>query len=90
MSDHPPGSDQRALNNGTGLGCLCQVAAYFILASVWERAWPFWGFAAWIVVLPLALFLYRRGHRAIVKGMLIVGFIGMLLSSACAVISNTM
>jgi hypothetical protein len=45
----------------------------------------FWGVGQWIFLLPAIVYQRRRGFRERAKGMMIIGFIAILLNSACAV-----
>jgi hypothetical protein len=42
-----------------------------------------WGVTQWILVLPLIVYLRKRGKRETVKGILILSFIGLLFTSIC-------
>jgi len=79
---------------GTGclLGCLCQIG-FFVLAmaaaiALHNEMSKFlslsWGVTQWIALIPLIQSQRAKGHNATVQGLLIMGSVGVLLSSACA------
>ena len=73
--------DAGRAEKGVLLGCGSQIAVGFLGQSFWTLA----GFASWIVMLPLAAWLHKRGESEAVKGLFFVGFIGLLVSSLCAI-----
>ncbi|HME05454.1 MAG TPA: hypothetical protein VKG25_00330 [Bryobacteraceae bacterium] len=79
------------------LGCLCQIG-FFVLAMAGAIAmnnqtsklvYLSWGVTQWIALIPLIQSQRAKGHNATVQGLLIMGSIGVLLSSACAAMMLT-
>ncbi len=82
---------------GCLLGCLCQIG-FFLLAmagafTMNNQLSKFvslsWGVTQWIALIPLIQSQRSKGHHATVQGLLIMGSIGVLLSSACAAMMLT-
>ncbi len=84
---------------GCGMAFLCQiilgVLGYFPFTTLGatlsrEEFNPLvfglssWGLTQWVGILPLVFIMRRRGKRRTVIGLLLMGAIGLLLSSACA------
>ncbi len=80
---------------GFGMAFLCQVICGLIAGAflpiegsggpdwlVFELS--SWGLTQWVGILPLVFIMRRRGNRRTVIGLLLMGAIGLLLSSACA------
>jgi len=87
-----PAEASGSLLEGCGLGCACQAVFFLLgLAAAYSAAnrlttllWTGWGFTQWIALIPLIFQQRAKGHPKTVQGILISGFLGMLLSSACA------
>jgi hypothetical protein len=43
-----------------------------------------WGLVQWIALVPVYLSRRKKGYRQAAKGVLIAGFVGMLLNATCA------
>jgi hypothetical protein len=81
----------REMVSGCTLGCGIQLAclATLFLAGMAGLTGAgalliYWGVVQWIFLLPLIVFYLRNGRSARVKGMVIAGFLGILLNSGCA------
>jgi hypothetical protein len=44
----------------------------------------YWAVVQWIILGPLIVSYQRRGRRDFMKGLIIAGFLGILLNSGCA------
>jgi len=100
MESEPPTFtqlEQRSLGDGVGRGCLygCFCQAAFIalgLVAVFAPGGPKgpvallvgWGLTQWIGIVPLILRQRRQHHNETVKGLILSGSLGLLLSAACA------
>ncbi len=89
ISDH---RDNTA--DGFAISCACQIV-FFGLGMVGALASrssgmltsllsATWGITQWIALIPLILKQRAAGRTRMVNGLVICGFIGVLLSSACA------
>jgi len=83
------GLTRGSVATGCFLGCACQIP--FILLGLLaltqsnhELLLASWGVTQWIALIPLIVRQRAKGHVATAKGLLIMGCIGVLLSSACA------
>lgn len=90
-----PQSSEDGVGRGCLYGCLCQAAfialgliAVFASGSAKGPGLGFllvgWGLTQWIGILPLILRQRRQHHNETVKGLVLSGSIGLLLSAACA------
>jgi hypothetical protein len=82
-----------SVGRGCLFGCACQIgfiAAAFLAAYVIrngkasEVLFVSWGVAQWAALIPLILRQRAKGYPRTVDGLIIIGCIGLLLSSACA------
>ncbi len=85
------GLDRGNVATGCTLAFLCQLA--FIFIGVFGLAvgnsvvlLVGWGATQWIALIPLILRERANGRVATAKGLIIMGCLGVLLSSACAAI----
>lgn len=91
-----PAADDN-LMSGCMLGCLCQVG-FFVLGAVFaymqnngrliKFAFAIWGVTQWIAIVPLIIRQRAAGYPARAKGLLMAGCLGVLLSSACALLTR--
>ena len=65
---------------GVGIAIVCQMVS--VILSV-PLLFTCWGVIQWIGVIPFYLNRKRRGERLTAQGLLIMGFIGLLLNAAC-------
>jgi hypothetical protein len=65
---------------GVGIAIVCQIVAVILSAPL---LFTCWGAIQWIGVIPFYLKRKRRGERLTAQGLLIMGFIGLLLNAAC-------
>lgn len=82
------------ISKGVGLGCASQVAAFaagylvVVLSGGGSKLLLFflagWALTQWLLIVPLIIRHRRRGDRNIIKGLLVTGGLGLLLSSVCA------
>lgn len=68
---------------GVGWALLWQLGA--IILSI-PTFFTVWGVLQWFALVPLYIKWRRRGYRQATKGVLIVGFVGLLLNGTCAVL----
>ena len=76
---------------GCLLGCACQAACWFLgLLAAFANSGKFssflfvsWGVTQWIAIGPLIWRQKSQGYPNRVKGLIVTGCIGVLLSSAC-------
>ena len=58
-----------------------QVGAILITIPVFCTVW---GLVQWIALIPIWLSQRKKGQRLVAKGVLIAGFVGVLLNATCA------
>ena len=87
--DHVASADKGNVVVGCLMGLACQIA--FILIGIFGLfagntivLLVGWGATQWIALIPMILRERANGHPATAQGMIIMGCIGLLLSSACA------
>ena len=84
-----------SLLEGFGMGCLTQfvlgllslLAAVAGVGSIGKYVVVLaasWGLTQWIIIVPFIMRQRAKGHPKTVRGLLIAGGVGVLLSSACA------
>jgi hypothetical protein len=87
--------DKGSIFVGCGIALLCQiflgVLGFFAIATIHKAgmnwavfALSSWGMTQWIGIVPLIFVMRRDGRKGTAKGLLLMGCIGLLLSSACA------
>lgn len=87
--------DQGSIFVGCGMALLCQVVlgvlGFFAIATIHKAgtnwavfALSSWGMTQWIGIVPAAFSMKRKGMKRTVIGLVLMGSIGLLLSSACA------
>ena len=91
QATHPPNDN---VFIGCAMGCLCQIVFWLIgfgAAMAMDKhptpaniLYVSFGVTQWIVIAPLIWQQRKRGYRSRVQGLIITGCIGVLLSSACA------
>jgi hypothetical protein len=77
-SPHPPDD---SIGKGVGLAMLWQLGAIVVSAITFFTAW---GLIQWFALVPVYLKRKRAGYVLAAKGILIAGFVGMLLNFTCA------
>lgn len=90
-------ADQRArgdnLAMGVGMGCLIQLgflAAGFLIYNFAQKAGlsvyalSGWGLTQWLGIVPLAFMQRAKKRPRVVQGLILIGCLGLLLSSTCA------
>ncbi len=92
--DHVESNDK--VIRGVGFGCLCQLGFFLLGFAIAPNlrnvrftslAWSSWGVTQWIALIPLILRQRAKQNPRTVQGLLLIGFIGLLLSSACATLA---
>lgn len=93
----PPSQREARRGDNVGVGCLfgllCQIVfiAIGVFAAIPLRTngtliWALasWGLTQWLVIGPLIWYHSANGYPRRVKGLILAGCIGVLLSSGCA------
>jgi hypothetical protein len=92
----PPRSSNDSILRGFAMGCGTSIAfaVLGIIAALTidsagngklsDYLFASWGVTQWIGILPLIANDQSKGRKKSVKGLIIAGCIGLLLSSACA------
>ncbi len=85
--DHPhaPEPPAPATNDGIGKGVLLAMA-WQLLAILLSAPLMFlgWGLIQWLALVPVYFNRRRKGFPLAAKGVLIAGFVGVLLNAGCA------
>ena len=74
MTPAPP-SD--SIKRGVVIAIAWQVGAIFLTVGT------IWGLVQWIALIPLYFSQKRRGYLLAAKGLLITGFVGLMLNASC-------
>jgi hypothetical protein len=74
MTPAPP-SD--SIGRGVAIAIGWQVGAIFLTIGT------IWGLVQWAALVPLYFSQKRRGYRLAAKGLLIAGFVGLMLNASC-------
>jgi len=82
-----PMAPEDSIWKGVGLAMLWQLGAIVVSAVTYFTVW---GLIQWFALAPVCLKQKRAGRPLAAKGVLIAGFVGMLLNFTCAavVLSN--
>lgn len=80
---------------GWWMGWFCQLAIFVLtlwaakhLGGLGRYVFYSWGVTQWIALVPLMWHQKAKGYPARVKGLLLVGCFGVLLSSTCAALGK--
>ena len=81
----PPAPPSIAPNDGVGRGVLLAMG-WQVLAIILSAPLMFlgWGLIQWLALIPVYLNRKRKGYPLAAKGVLIAGFVGVLLNAGCA------
>jgi hypothetical protein len=91
----PPQPDRGHIILGVLLGFVCQIgfvilgmlAGWFIANSTTKGLvfmFSSWGVTQWIALIPLIRQHNKKGRTRTAQGLIVIGCLGLLLSSACA------
>ena len=70
-----------SIASGVGIAVLCQIGSIVITIPIFCICW---GAVQWVALIPFYISRKRKGRPLAAKGVLITGFIGMLLNAGCA------
>jgi hypothetical protein len=70
-----------SIGKGVLYAILWQIGAIILSAPL---MFTVWGLIQWLALVPVYIHLKKRSNRLAAKGLLITGFVGMLLNGACA------
>ena len=79
MGEHPDDS----IGKGVKVALLWQLGAIALSLPLMFMGW---GLIQWIALIPVYISKRRAGYSLAAKGVLIVGFIGLLLNGTCTVL----
>jgi hypothetical protein len=68
------------------MGIAFLVQAVLIVVTLPVMLYAGFGAFQWLIQLPLFVMFWRRGQKQTGKGILIMGFIGVLLNAACGLL----
>src|SRR5438876_8170414 len=77
----PPRPPHDSIWRGIGWAVLWQIAAIVVTIPIFTVGW---GLVQWFALIPVYLRQRRKGRRLAAKGVLITGFLGLLLNATCA------
>ena len=80
-----PAADSVLVGFAIGLGILLSYSAILLVPHATWLVWGLFtpGFTQWIVVIPLVLWLRRRGRTETAKGLLIIAGSACIINTAC-------
>lgn len=76
--------DRDSIGRGFLLAVILQIGIVIITIPV--MVFLIWGVTEWAALLPFYFRFRRKGQVLTAKGILIAGFIGILLNATCAVV----
>jgi hypothetical protein len=74
MTPAPPND---SIGRGVAIAVAWQVGAILLTIGT------IWGLVQWVALIPLYFSQKRRGYRLAAKGLLIAGFVGLMLNASC-------
>jgi hypothetical protein len=74
MTPAPPND---SIGRGVAIAVAWQVGAILLTIGT------IWGLVQWVALIPLYFSQKRRGYRLAAKGLLITGFVGLMLNASC-------
>jgi len=74
MTPAPPND---SIGRGVAIAVAWQVGAIFLTVGT------IWGLVQWVALIPLYFSQKRRGYRLAAQGLLITGFVGLMLNASC-------
>ena len=77
----PAPAPDDSIGKGVLWAVLWQIAAIVVSAPL---MFTVWGLIQWFALVPVYLSQKRHGYPLAAKGVLITGFVGMLLNAGCA------
>jgi hypothetical protein len=76
-----PAAPNDSIGRGVLIAVAWQVGAIIITIPL---MCTIWGVVQWAALIPVYLSQRKRGYRLAAKGLLITGFVGVLLNATCA------
>jgi len=68
-------------NDSIGRGVLIAIA--WQVGAIFLTIGTVWGVVQWVALIPLYFSQKRRGYQLAAKGLLITGFVGLMLNASC-------
>jgi hypothetical protein len=76
-----PAAPNDSIGRGVLIAVAWQVGAIVVTIPL---MCTIWGVVQWAALIPVYLSQRKRGYRLAAKGLLITGFVGVLLNATCA------
>ncbi|MGA2115386.1 MAG: hypothetical protein ABSH56_11625 [Bryobacteraceae bacterium] len=76
-----PAAPNDSIGRGVLIAVAWQVGAIIITIPL---MCTIWGLVQWAALIPMYLSQRKKGYRLAAKGLLITGFVGVMLNATCA------